>query len=71
MARILNSPSEKLSAVEHLPLERWNNLRSVEVPIEIEGEWRKIKRTISNSKTLRVNEFVEELSRYLQVDDGG
>ena len=73
MARIINSPSEKFSAVEHLTLEHRNNMRSVEVHMEIEHEWRKIFGTFScfsNLKIFRVDEFVEELSRCLRVDDG-
>jgi hypothetical protein len=72
VARILNSPSEKFSAVEHLTLEHRNNIRPVEVRTEIEREWRKMFRTFNNLKTLRVDdEFVEELSRCLRLDDGG
>jgi hypothetical protein len=36
VTRILNSPSEKYSAMEHLTLEHWNNMRSVEVYMKIE-----------------------------------
>jgi len=39
--------------------------------MEIEREWRKIFRTFSNLKTLRVDdEIIEELSRCLRDDEG-
>ena len=36
VALILNSPSEEYSAMEHLTLEHWNNMWSVDVYMEIE-----------------------------------
>jgi hypothetical protein len=77
VTRILNSPSEKFPAVEHLTLERRNNMRSVEVHMEIEAHQTRVAqdiyyKTFSNLNTLRVDdEFVEEISRYQRVDDGG
>ncbi|KAN0111242.1 hypothetical protein V8E52_008722 [Russula decolorans] len=72
VAQILNSPCEKFSAMEYVILEHRNIMWSVEVYMEIEHEWCKLFRTFSNLKTLCVDdEFVEELSRCLLVDDEG
>jgi hypothetical protein len=46
-------------------------MRSVEVRMEIEREWRKIFRTFSNLKSLRDDDkFVEKRSCCPRVDDG-
>jgi hypothetical protein len=46
-------------------------MRSVEVHMEIEREWRKVFYTFSNLNTLRIDdEFVEELPSCLRMDDG-
>ena len=58
--------------VEHLTLKHRNNMQSVEMHMEIEREMRKIFGPLSNLSTLRVDdEFVEELSSSLWMDDEG
>jgi hypothetical protein len=48
VTRILNSPSETFSAVEHLILERRNNMRSVEVHMEIEAHQAQVAQDIQD-----------------------
>ena len=71
VAQIFNSPGQIFSTVEHLALEHEVNSQSDE-PNEVDRtEWRKLLRSFSNVKTLRVDDgLVKELSRSLRVDDG-
>jgi hypothetical protein len=72
MAQIFNSLSQSFSTVEHLTLEHEVHNRSSERHNEVDrAEWRKLLRSFSNVKTLRVDDgLVKELSRSLQLDDG-
>jgi hypothetical protein len=74
VAQICNSLSQKFSAVKHLTLQceedRWTP--EFEKHNEVDrAEWRKLLRSFSNTKTLRIdNCFIEGISRCLQLDDG-
>ena len=72
VAQIFNSLSQIFSAVEHLTLEHEVHSRSSEEHNEVDRtEWRKLLRSFSNVKTLRIDDgLVEELSRCLRLDDG-
>ncbi len=68
MAQLFDAPSQMFSAVEHLTLERGNYDRFIGPDNKV--EWRRILRSFYNVKTLHVDGFVEELPRWLQLDDG-
>jgi hypothetical protein len=73
MAQICNSLNQIFSAVKHLTLEYKVTGWLPEVRIEVDRiEWRKLLRSFSNVKTLRIDNWrlVEEISRCLQSDDG-
>ncbi|KAF8489508.1 hypothetical protein F5888DRAFT_1159762 [Russula emetica] len=72
MAQISNSLSQMFSAVEHLTLEYKTHSQSFEEHNEVDRiEWRKILRSFSNMKTLRVGDGLdEEIARCLRLDDG-
>jgi hypothetical protein len=72
MAQISNSLSQVFSAVEHLTLEYETHSQSFEEHNEVDRiEWRKILRSFSNVKTLRVEDGLdEEIARCLRLDDG-
>jgi hypothetical protein len=68
-AQIFNSFSQMFSSVEDLTLKHKEHSRSSE---EVDRtEWRKLFRSFSNVKTLRIAKgLVGELSRCLQLEDG-
>jgi hypothetical protein len=72
MAQISNALSPIFSAVEHLTLTHRLHNRSSEEHNKVERiEWRKLLRSFSNVKTLRISDgLVGELSRCLRLDDG-
>jgi hypothetical protein len=72
VARIFNALSQILSAVEHLTLAHEVHGRSSEEHNEVDrAEWRKLLRSFSNVKTLRIEDgLVRELSRCLPLEDG-
>jgi hypothetical protein len=72
VAQISNSLSQMFSSVEHLILRREDHSLSSEEYNEVDRtEWRKLLRSFSNVKTLRIDGgLVEELSLCLQVGDG-
>jgi hypothetical protein len=72
VAHIFNALSQILSAVEHLTLAHKVHSRLFEEHNEVDRtEWRKLLRSVSNVKTLRVHRgLVGELSRCLQLEDG-
>jgi hypothetical protein len=74
MAQICNGLSQVFSAVEHLVLQRdvYTSSRSSEEHNDVDRiEWRKLLRSFSNMKTLRVEYgLVEEISRCLRLEDG-
>ena len=72
VAQISYSLSPAFSAVEHLTLEHVVHGRSFEEHNEADPtEWRKLFSSFRNVKTLHIAEgLVEELSRYLELDDG-
>ena len=81
MAQIFNSLSQSLPTVEHLtlehkevPQEQGQGVPAVDRTVLAEWsrtEWRKLLRSFSNVKTLRVDDgLVEELSGCLRLDDG-
>ena len=72
VAQIFNALSQIFSAVEDLILLHEVHSRSSEEHNEVErNEWRKLLRSFSNVKTLRIkNGLVMELSRCLRLDDG-
>ena len=72
MAQIFNGLSPIFSAVEHLTLAHRLHDRSSEEHNKVERiEWRKLLRSFSNVKTLRIGDgLVGELSRCLRLDDG-
>jgi hypothetical protein len=72
MAQITNSLSQMFSAVEHLTLVYEAHSRSSLEHNEVDRiEWRKILRSFSNVKTLRVEYGLEEeIARCLRLDDG-
>jgi hypothetical protein len=73
VAHIFNSLSQIFSSVENLTFEHRRPSRSSEEHIDVDRtEWRRLLRSFSNVKTLRVNgRLVKELSRCLRLDDGG
>ena len=72
VAQISNSLSQVFSAVEHLTLRRRVHGQSPEERNNVDRvEWRKLLRSFSNVKTLRVDDaLVKELSRCLRWEDG-
>ena len=72
MAQIFDSLRQVLSTVEHLTLEHKEHSRSPEEHNEVDrSEWRKLLRSFSNVKTLRVGDgLVKEVSRILRPEDG-
>jgi len=72
VAQIFNALSQIFSAVEHLTLEHDVRSQSSEEHNEVDRtEWRKLLRSFSNVKTLRIEDgLVRELSRCLRLDDG-
>jgi hypothetical protein len=72
VAQIFNALSQMFSAVEHLTLWSKVHSQSSEEHNEVDrSEWRKLLRSFSNVKTLRVHRgLVGELSRCLRLDDG-
>ena len=75
MAQIFNSFSQIFSTVEHLALNTLNHevhSLSAEEHNEVDRtEWRKLLGSISNAKTLHIDDrLVKELSRSLRLDDG-
>ena len=72
VAQISSSLSQVLSAVDHLTLEQEVHNQSSEEHNDVDRiEWRKLLRSFSNVKTLRVEDgLVEELSRCLRLEDG-
>jgi hypothetical protein len=72
VAQIFNSLSQIFSAVEHLTFAHKVHSRSSKEHNEVDrAEWRKLLRSFSNVKTLRVeNGLDSELSRCLQLEDG-
>jgi hypothetical protein len=72
VAQIFNALSQILSVVEQLSLVHRVRSWSSEEHSEVERtEWRKLLRSFTNVKTLRVHHgLVKELSRCLQLDDG-
>jgi hypothetical protein len=72
VAQISNALSQVFSAVEHLTLEHEVHSQSSEEHNDVDGvEWRKLLRSFSNVKTLRIEDgLVEELSRCLRSEDG-
>jgi hypothetical protein len=72
VAQISNALGQVFSAVEHLTLGHQVHGRSSEEHDDVDRiEWRKLLRSFSNVKTLRVDHgLVEELSRCLRLEDG-
>ena len=72
VAQIFDTLSQILSPVEHLTLEREVHDWSSEEHNEVDRtEWRKLLRSFSNVKTLRVEDgLAKELARCLRLDDG-
>jgi hypothetical protein len=72
LAFIFNVPSQTFSAVEHLTLVHEAHFRSSQEQNEVDRtEWRKLLRSFSNVKYLRIGcELVGELSRCLRLEDG-
>jgi hypothetical protein len=72
VAQIFNALSQIFSAVEHLTLAHEVHSQSSEEHNEVDRtEWRKLLRSFSNVKTLRVRRgLVAELSCCLRLDDG-
>ena len=72
VAQISNALSQVFSMVEHLTLEHEVHSRSSEEHNDVDRvEWRKLFRSFSNVKTLRVEDgLVEELSHCLRLEDG-
>ena len=72
LAQICNDLSPVLSTVEHLTLRHEVHGQSSEEQSDGDRvEWRKLLRSFSNVKTLRVEEgLVDELSRCLRLEDG-
>ena len=72
MAQISNALSQILSPVEHLTLVHKVHTPSPEQHIEADRtEWRKLLRSFSNVKTLRIEDgLVRELSHCLRFEDG-
>ena len=72
VAQIFNSISQVLSTVENLTLAQRVHSRSSEEHSEVDrSEWRKLLRSFSNVKTLRVgNGLVKDVSRSLRLENG-
>jgi hypothetical protein len=72
VGHIFNAPSQVFSAVEHLTLAHEFHSGSYGEHNEVDPtEWRKLLKSFSNVKTLRIEDgLVGELSRCLQLDDG-
>ncbi len=73
VAQILNALSQILSAVEHLTfLYGAHSQSSSEELNEVDRtEWRKLLRSFSNAKTLRIDDgLLRKLSRCLRLEDG-
>ena len=72
VAQISNSLSQVFSAVEYLTLRGRVHGQSSEERNDVDRvEWRKLLRSFSNVKTLRVDDgLVEKLSRCLRLEDG-
>jgi hypothetical protein len=72
VAQISNALSQIFSVVEHLTLSHRVHARSSEEHNEVDRtEWRKLLRSFSNVKTLRIDDrLVRELSRCLPLEDG-
>ena len=72
VAQIFHSLSQIFTTVEHLTLEhRVHNLSSEEHNEVDRSQWRKLLRSFSKVKTLRVDDgLVNEVSRSLRSDDG-
>ena len=72
VAQIFNALSQILSGVEHLTLAHKAHSRSSEEHNGVDRtEWRKLLRSFTNLKTLRIDDgLVKELSRCLQLEDG-
>ena len=72
VAQIFNALSQIFSPVEHLIFTHKVHSRSSEEHNEVDRvEWRKLLRSFSNVKTLRVYDgLVRELSRCLRLEDG-
>ena len=72
VAQIFNSLGQIFSTVEHLTFEHEVHSLSSEEHNEVDRtEWRKLLRSFSNVKTLRIDDgLVKELSRSLRLDDG-
>jgi hypothetical protein len=71
VAQIFNALSQIFSAVEHLTLAHKVHSRSSEEHNEVDRtEWRKLLRSFTNLKTLRIDDGpVKELSRCLRLED--
>ncbi|KAF8489560.1 hypothetical protein F5888DRAFT_1808752 [Russula emetica] len=72
MAQIFNALSQVTSAVEYLILGYEIHSSSHEGHNEVDRtEWRKLLRSFSDTKTLRIDDGItKELSRCLQLEDG-
>ena len=72
VAQIFNALSQVLSAVEHLTLRHQVHGQSSEEHNDVDRiEWRKLLRSFSNVKTLRLEDgLIEQLSRCLRLEDG-
>ena len=72
VAQIFNSFGQIFSTVEHLTLYHEVHSLSAEEHNEVDRtEWRKLLGSISNAKTLHIDDrLVKELSRSLRLDDG-
>jgi hypothetical protein len=72
VVQIFNSHSQMFSTLEHLTLKHEVHNQSYEEHNEVDRtEWRKLLRSFSDVKTLRIEDgLVEELSRSLRLDDG-
>ena len=72
VAQIFNALSQMFSAVEHLTFSHEAHSQLSEEHNEVDrAEWRKLLRSFTNPKTIRIDDgLVEELSRCLQLEDG-
>ena len=72
VAQIFNALSQMFSAVEHLTFSHEAHSQSSEEHNEVDrAEWRRLLRSFTNVKTIRIDdELVEEFSRCLQLEDG-
>ena len=72
VAQIFDALSQIFSAVEHLAVAQQVHSRSSGEHNEVDRtEWRKLLRSFSNVKTLRIDDgLVRELSRCLRLEDG-